>query len=412
MKDEIQRISKLVAEGKLSPEDAADLIESFYASDKAAPAGEAEAVHHSPPPIPPDAVQGDAGEGQAPPRPKDAFAAFVESVERMTKDGLESVNWTEVSQQAKQSAVKGMEALKAGIDEISKGKINLGWISGQEIKEVSLPLIVPEGKTLRIENHAGSVKVYGGFGEAGSVVAKARFKAATIEEARQKAEAYMFVIEESDHVVLIKQPDVTGLHVDLEAMMPGKAPVEIRAQSGDIHVMDTGAGCRISNRSGDIKLKGLNGPIEINGENGDISVEDSDTPGLSIENKTGDILLQGIRGNVNARTASGDVSIRGGTGKVISVESVSGDVRVDTLEPVSGTLNVRTVNGDAKVSLPDGNDCRISLSTLRGTATCDLPLTDEARSDQRVTGRLGNGMGSVDISAVTGDVEVALRDAL
>ena len=40
MKDEVQRISRLVAEGKLSPEDAADLIDAFYASDQASAAHE------------------------------------------------------------------------------------------------------------------------------------------------------------------------------------------------------------------------------------------------------------------------------------------------------------------------------------------------------------------------------------
>lgn len=411
MRDEVKRISKLVAEGKLSPEDAADLIEGFYASERPSAS---DAGSSPPPPPPPGATQGADSEpdsaGATP--PKDAFAAFIESVERMTKEGRDSVNWSEVSQQAKQSAVKGYEALKAGIEEISKGKINLGWISGHEIKEVSLPLNVPAGKTLKIENHAGSVKVFGGVGEAGNVVARARFKAATLEEARQKAEAYMFVIEESDHVVLIRQPDVTGLHVDLEAMMPGIAAVEIRAQTGDIKVIDTGSSCRIHNRTGDIQLKGLNGPIEISAETGNISVENSETPSLSIENKTGDITLTEIRGNVNARTATGQVKITGGAGKVISVESVSGDVHVDCQEPIVGTLNVRTVNGDAKISLPDGNDCRVSLSTLRGVATCNMPLVDEARTDQRVTGRLGNGMGSLDVSAVTGDVSVELRDSV
>ena len=41
-------------------------------------------------------------------------------------------------EQAKVSASKGFDVIKSGIEEISKGKINIGWISGQEIKEIPL----------------------------------------------------------------------------------------------------------------------------------------------------------------------------------------------------------------------------------------------------------------------------------
>lgn len=401
MREEIKRISKLVAEGKLSPEDAADLIDAFYASER-----NEEAARATPPPPP-----GAPGSAGAPPEPpKDPFKVLVESIEKMTKEARDSVDWQQVSRQARDSAKKGLDVLRSGIEEIGKGKINIGWMVTQESREVSLPLTVPSGKTLKVENACGGVKIVGGF-DVGTVTANARFKAANLDEARTKAEEYMLIVEESDHLVLIRQPDVSGLSVDLEIQLAGGAPVELKVEAGNVDVLDTGASCRIHSRSGDLRLRGLNGPIEIAADSGQISVEDSVTPSLTIENKSGDVALTRVAGNVNARTASGNIDVKACSGKVVAVESVSGDVVVDLDQPITGSVNVRTVSGNSRVGICDGSDVRVSLSTLRGNVECEVPLSDEARADQRVTGRLGAGAGTLDISAVTGDIRLEIRDA-
>jgi hypothetical protein len=94
----------------------------------------------------------------------------------------------------------------------------------------------------------------------------------------------------------------------------------------------------------------------------------------------------------------------------LSIESVSGDVVIDLVEPITGTVSVRTVNGSSTLHVVDGSDCRVSLSTLRGTVSCSVELTDAARSEMHVTGRIGEGTGTLDISAVNGSVEMKLRD--
>jgi len=416
MRDEVRRISKLVAEGKLSPEDAADLIDAFYASERSEEYYEQATAGATPPPPPGDSAAADPGrttstQGTATGSHRDPLRSIVESIEKLTKEGIDSVNWSEVSKHARTNAKRGFEALRSGIEEISKGKVNLGWLITSETKEITLPLILPAGKTLRVENLCGDVTIVGGK-ETGEVTAHAKFKGQTIEDARAKADAYAFIIEEGDHLVIIRQPDVSGLSVDIEIEMPGYAPVEVRSEAGDVVVTDTGSSCRISSRSGDVTVSGLNGVVEVTGETGNMKVTSVTTPSLALENKNGDIRVENVRGNINARTATGSIELEQVTGKTIAIESVSGDVSVDLTAPVTGTLNVRTVSGNVELSLPDGNDCRVSLSTLRGSVTCNLELVDEAKQDQRITGRLGAGSGTMDISAVTGDVSVELRDAV
>lgn len=393
MREEVKRILKLVQEGKLSADDAAELIEAFEAGE-AADADTGAESSAAPPPPPGDAQ-------------KDPFKSLIETMEKIGKEGMDAVNWQDVSKQVRESAKKGVDALRVGIDQVSKGKVHFPWGGNHEQKEVTMPLSIPAGKTLRVDNACGDIKLIGGF-DVGSVQAKAKISGGTPEDAKAKADSYTLIIEESEHMVIIRQPDVSGLDVDLEIQMPGTGSVEVRSKSGDIQVMDTKGAARIDGVSGDIRLRGLNGPVEINSTSGDISIEDATSASLTIENKSGDLSLYRIKGNINARTASGDVTLHNCGGKTFSVESVSGDVRVELDEPVTGTVNVRTVNGDATMVLMDG-DCRVQLSTLRGSVVCDLPLQDENKSEQRITGRLGDGTGALDVSAVTGNITVRMR---
>ncbi len=398
MKEEVKRILQMVKDGKLTPDDAAELIDAFEAGE-AADAGTSQQQTKE------DAAKTSTEEKED---CKDPFKGFVEAIERISKEASGSVNWQEVGKHVQESAKKGVEALRTGLDQVAKGKVQFPWGGIQETREVSLPLTVPEGKTLKVDNACGDVKIVGGF-DKGTATAHARFRAGTHEDAKAKADSYTLIIEESEHMVLIRQPDVSGLMVDVEIQMPGKGPVEVRCTSGNVQVMDTGGSLRIDGVSGNIMAKGLNGPIEISATSGNVSVEDVTTPSMTLENKAGNVTLKNIKGNVNARTSAGNVMLDGFSGKTVSIESVSGDVSVDLAEPVTGTVNLRTVSGNAKVAM-DSGDCRISLSTLRGAVQCDVPLTDENRTAQRVTGKVGDGSGTLDVSAVTGNVSVTLRD--
>lgn len=402
----------MVEEGKLSAEDAAELIDAFSNSgEPAEPTEPAEPAEATVPPQTPPPPQGPGADmPPPPPGPKDPFRSFVEAMEKVGKEVSDSVNWQEVAKQARTGAQKGYEALKTGVDQVSKGKLDIPWFGTAETRDVTLPLNVGEGKTLRIENPCGDVKIVGGL-DVGSVTARAKFKGSSPEDARAKADSYTLIVEESDHMVVIRQPDMSGLVVDLEIQLSSASTVEVKSQSGDVSVIETKGGCRINNTSGDLKLRGLNGPIEVHSTSGDIRIEESTTPSLTIENKSGDIVLEKISGSVNVRTSSGDVLVKDVTGKTLSIECVSGDLRVDLDSPVTGALSLRTVSGDASLAVPDGCDCRVSLSTLRGTVSSKMELSDEARQDQRITGKLGEGTGTIDISAVTGDVSLTMHDS-
>lgn len=400
MKEEVRRIMDLVKDGKLSPEDAADLIDAFVSTDS----GPSE-------PQPPEPPTGSAEEsGDGPKDGKDPFKSFVDFVENIGKEVSDGVNWKDVATHMRKAAERGLDGIRSGVDQIKQGKVNFNWLSSAEIREVTLPLNISTGTTLRVENPCGDVKISGGHTSA-SVSAKATVRGSSTEEAKEKADAYTLIVEESDYQVIVRQPDVSGLSVDLVIQLKDEATVEVRTQNGEVRLLDTMGGCRVVSQSGDIHVRGLRGPIEVTTQNGDIRLEDCESPSGLVETKHGDVTLLRAKGNFNARTASGDIRGRECSGSTYSVESVSGDVSIDFFEPVRGTVNVRTVNGNSEVFVDAASDCRVSVSTLRGNVDSDLSLADEVKSEQRVTGRLGDGNGVLDLSGVNGDVALRMRDS-
>ena len=223
MKEEIRRIMRLVKDGKLSPDDAAELIEAFEDSEKSERVGGGEAT---------GARAETEQEPKSQDKSSDPFKGLIGAIEKIGKDVAESVNWSDVAGQIRENVEKGRDAVKKAAEDVKRGKGPFGTFFGtHETKTIELPLDVPKGKILRIEGEAGDVCVTGGA-EEGKMIATATFRAHNQEEAKERADQYTPVIEESAQFVLIRQPEGSDFSVDLDIYVPDGVPVEVRLQIG------------------------------------------------------------------------------------------------------------------------------------------------------------------------------------
>ncbi len=396
MKDEVKRIMKLVQEGKLSPDDAAELIEAFSeAPDE--PKGTVESPS-----------EGEAGSTES--VSEDPIGRFISSIEKIGKDVAKNVNWNDIAGQVRQNVNKGVEAIKHAADEAKKGGGFSVFFGASQTKRVELPLHVPEGKTLRIEARSGDVSVQGGA-ELGSLIVDATFRSYDTEEAKKMADVYTPVLEESEHQVVFRQPEGQNMTTDLTVYVPTGVPVEVKLASGDVKIAGTQASVRVDGSSGDLSISEATGSIQLAQGSGDVKVKRCEASILAVETKSGDIRLEDVSGVIELKTSSGDVAVESGRPKTLSVEAASGDVSVDIATPVEGAVNITTVTGDVSVSIMDGSDCRVTLSTLRGSVSKSIELEDEVVEAQKIVGRLGQGNGTLDVSVVTGNVSLGLRDS-
>ena len=419
MQERIQKVLKLVEEGKLSAEDAQDIIlgltqgassqnghtepptppepeviKEYVSSpeDRQADAQEAPEAE-SPPPPPIEAIRG----GSAP------FSNFSDAIDKIGKD-LGNVNWNKVGEQIKDGAQKGVELIKQTADKARDGK--LGMLFGEiEKREIILSIGTSSEKQIVIENYSGDVKIFGSAAES-KLIARGSFKAENRVDAERKAEEYSIMIEESDSSILIRQPDVHNTSIDLEIHLTESGPINIRTSNGDVTIQGTRSNVNSQTASGDTKVDDHEGNLELNTANGDVSIRKVNSNLLTIATQSGDISANETAGNHNLRTASGCISVTQGTGRTLAIDAASGDISVAWAEPVSGNFNVRTVSGDVSFMIPSGSDCRVGLSTIRGVVMADLHLESAHREECRISGVLGDGAGNLDLSAVSGNVSL------
>lgn len=396
----------LVSQGRLAPEEALNLLADTHAAP--------EAPQAPPPPPPPSSEESEAhyatGETPPPPPPPHGgpFSGIAEAVEKIGKEIATGVNWTEVGEQIKTSAAKVGESLRSATDQLRKeGKF--GFFFGETVqRDIVLPLEIGEGKSLKVESVAGDV-VINCTGEKSEVRVSGRFRGDTKEAAQLRADEYTLMIEESDHVVTIRQPDLPGLEADLTIELPMGVAVDLRGTSGDLHVIGSKGNTRVVSQSGDIMIRQAEGTAELELRSGSIVVQDSQLALLTIDQRSGDIHVSNTEASFDLRTSSGDIVLDKCRGKTLSLEATTGDIRADLDRAIDGTVTMHTTSGTIDVAIATGSNCRVKMSTLRGDALSSIELADMKRENGLITGVLGEGQGSLDLSATNGDLLLRYR---
>lgn len=399
MKEQVLRILKMVQEGRLSPEDAFDLMDAFIAFDSAS--------RDAPPHAAEEEAEGQPSDSKAESNGKaESFRALLDMMEKIRREISESIHWHDVAEQVREAAQKGVDALKGTVERIGKG--GLHWFGPIETKTVEIPLNIKPGMKLEVERLHGDVKVVGGSHDP-KVIATVSVRGANQEDARTKAADWTPVIEEAEDFLSLKQSP-GSLSEDLEIFIPEGVSVAIKAESGDVTVKGTHGNVWVKALAGDIVVEGARGRVEIMSHAGDVTLKRIEGGEIEIENRTGSVFLHEVSGNVKVRSAAGDIKATDLKPTTANLETVSGSVMVDIAEPVSTDVVIRSVSGDVLLDIDSRSDCRVALSSVSGPVNTSIALEEIAHSRERITGRMGEGTGSVEVSTVAGAVNLHLRD--
>lgn len=162
--------------------------------------------------------------------------------------------------------------------------------------------------------------------------------------------------------------------------------VQATAGSGQIVLETVKGGVRASTGSGDIQATGIVGGVRASAGSGDVTVEQNGIGEVHVNTSSGDIVLKGAQGLVHAKTVSGSISAEGGGQSPWYLEAVSGDVSVRVPPHLGFDLRAHTVSGSISTSQP---------LTLVGT-----------KSKREITGKAGRGGFLLDLSTVSGDIQI------
>jgi DUF4097 and DUF4098 domain-containing protein YvlB len=130
---------------------------------------------------------------------------------------------------------------------------------------------------------------------------------------------------------------------------------------------------------------------------------------LYLKTATGSMLVEDVLAPVTVKTATGSVQLRN-LGGAIEATVVTGKLAyVGALSADSHLFKV--VTGSIYLGLTHQPDATLSAHTTTGSIRCQYPLQNQKRERQFISeslrGQLGQGTGSLKMTAVTGSITIA-----
>ena len=230
----------------------------------------------------------------------------------------------------------------------------------------------PEPITLSVELAAGTVDV--STSAAGTSTVELEPARPGDPEALALIERARVTLDGSTLVVHVPAGGLRGLlrrvpEIVARIQVPAGTALQAATKSADVTASVTLRQLRLSTASGDATIGHVTGDASVDTASGDVRIDLVDG-NVRTKSASGGISVDGCRGDARCQSSSGDVRL-GDVGRELDAKTSSGDVTADA---VGGAASVRTASGDVRLG--------------------------------------GVGAGRSEISAVSGDVSVAVAPDL
>ena len=215
---------------------------------------------------------------------------------------------------------------------------------------------------------------------------------------------------------------------DLQVEVPTGSSVEFKGVNSDVSLSGISGGSNISTVNGKIAAANLSTLVQLNTVNGEIGSKDNSGQ-IELSSVNGEIIDVGSSGRLDYSVVNGKIKART-SAEEVSVSTVNGDAELK----MTGTqrLKLSTVNGEIEAELAKSDNPRISGSSVSGDIELKLDSNISARFDIKASAggsidnklssdnatkakygparslqfSLGSGDGSVELTTVSGDVEL------
>jgi len=417
VKEEVRRILHLVEQGRLKPEEAAELIDALSdVRSYTEPTPEPEHPERAQQEADTAAAQAertDENENEEDAQQETSEGGFFEKIGRIAEDALKGIKWQEIGETIRTHTQRGMSEMRKALDELEREGWKIGRLGKHEARaEYHLTFAVEAGQTVQIEVPSGDIQVTGGF-DGGRVDADITLRGRDDETVQSRIQGWALMVQQTENGVAIRAPETEpdmSQQIDLNIQVPKGVKVQVTTFRGDVQVIKTEADVQISTMRGDVHVANARQTLNVQTAQGDVQVSDFEGESVEVDTKNGDIDITSVRANaITTRAASGDISLTQAACQNITVETVKGDIALELLEPANGTIQASAVSGDVVMTLPDGGDCRVTLENVAGDIECSLPCREMTKESHRWTGTCGDGTGELKASTIHGDIDIHIK---
>lgn len=128
------------------------------------------------------------------------------------------------------------------------------------------------------------------------------------------------------------------------------------------------------------------------------------------------VLADNVNGNVSIQSINNDVAVGNVNGTIVlddifgstTVSIVNGQIRGHMTLPLDGSNNMSTVNGNIDLDIPKNTSAEFSSKVVNGEIRLSkLELQNTVSSPTLLRGTLGRGQGTIALSTVNGNINVA-----
>ena len=196
--------------------------------------------------------------------------------------------------------------------------------------------------------------------------------------------------------ISIRNWGISSPKVGVRITCPHGSTLECDTASADVITTGTLGDTRIRTASGDLTLEQVEGEFESKGASGDVRI-DRVVGRAAVHTVSGDGVgaeaLDGLDGN----SVSGDVTAGEITGN-LTVKSVSGDHRIRGAGP--GLIDLKAVSGDVQVAVRRGLRIRLDVNSVSGSIGSELDVGDAP------SGEGDRQEASLRVRTVSGDIKI------
>jgi len=221
----------------------------------------------------------------------------------------------------------------------------------------------------------------------------------------------------------------SGLHAwaDLRISVPKGQKIRVHHVAGDVNVANVEGTLAVDHAMGSLTTEGTKGTLVLDTGSGEVKVSKA-RGDVTVDTGSGHVVVSDVRGTrLHLDTGSGGIQVDGavvdelvadtGSGNVHLTHIRARDVRLDT---GSGSVHVDldgdierlvadTGSGGVTVAAPTDLGARFEIDTGSGRIDVDFPHEVYQVERDHVSGKIGDGRGSIRIDTGSGGVRLLKR---
>ncbi len=369
MSEARKRILNMVSEGKITVDQAEELLAALDADQKSAPQGESSQEKKK--------------------RLGEEIKVFAQQIQSEVAQAMKGMN--PQTQEIKENAKKLGTWFQGMVESVTQNfsKSFSGAFEGVECEfKLGEPAGLATCTVAEIGNHYGSITIREGSAfelQVKGRLAKMAFGNQTPEE---WFAANGLKVQDGKLIIGIDSFLPVKGSFDFALTIPAHLPLRCRVLSGNLNI------------SGNLTIE------KAQSVSGDLEFRQTTLKNCLIETVSGDVRIEDSSTAIEFKTSSGDLEIRRGQLQKLHAQVISGDIQI--LEPKvddATVIDILTTSGDICIANPSGGFGKVIANTRTGTLTSNWGgiSISETGNTIRQEGIIGAGLV---IETISGDISL------